>query len=136
MIDIKHKLVIKTLPDVVYNAVTTQQGLESWWAKETEAKPEVGFINVFTFGTVRNEMQITALTKNKLAEWKVIVSIDEWVGTTLLFDLEEKDGKTVLRFAHAGWKAATDTYAECNYAWARFMTSLKSYCETGTGTPS
>ncbi|WP_018344384.1 SRPBCC family protein [Cytophaga aurantiaca] len=136
MVDIKHKLVIKTSPEVVYDAVTTQQGLESWWAKATEAKPEIGSVNVFIFGTLRNEMLVTELVKNEFVDWKVIVSIDEWVGTRLTFDLEEKDGKTILRFTHAGWEASTDTYAECNYAWARFMNSLKSYCETGTGTPS
>jgi len=136
MINIEHKLVIKTLSDVVYNAITTQQGLESWWAKETIAKPEVGFVNVFIFGTLRNEMEITELIRNKRVEWKITKSIDEWVDTTITFDLEEKEGKTILRFGHNGWRASTDTYAECNYAWARFMTSLKSFCETGTGTPS
>lgn len=136
MIDIKHKLTIKTTPDIVFNAITTQQGLESWWAKQTIAKPEVGFVNVFTFGTARNEMEITELTQNKKSEWKITKSTDEWVATTISFDLEEKDGKTILRFTHAGWRAATDLFAECNYAWARFMTSLKLYCETGTGTPS
>jgi uncharacterized protein YndB with AHSA1/START domain len=136
MIDIKHKLVIKAAPEVVYNAITTQQGLESWWAKKTIAKPEIGFVNVFTFGTIRNEMEIKELTQNKRVEWNITVSIDEWVRTTILFELEEKEGKTILRFTHAGWRVATDLYAECTYDWGRFMTSLKSYCETGTGTPS
>ncbi len=136
MIDIKHKLAIKTTSDIVYNAITTQQGLESWWAKQTIAKPLVGFVNVFTFGTNRNEIQVSELKQNKKVEWKIIISIDEWVDTTISFDLEEKEGKTILRFAHAGWRAATDTYAECNFAWGRFMTSLKSYCETGTGAAS
>jgi uncharacterized protein YndB with AHSA1/START domain len=136
MIDIKHKLVIKASAEIVFNAITTQEGLESWWAKQTMAKPEVGFVDVFTFGTNRNELRISELTSNKRLVWEVIVSIDEWVGTTISFDLEEREGKTILRFAHAGWKAQADTYSECNYAWGRFMTSLKSYCETGVGTPS
>ena len=97
---------------------------------------KVGFVNIFTFGTIRNEMKITRLTQNKRVEWNIIVSIDEWVDTTILFELEEKEGKTILRFTHADWRAATDLYAECTYDWGRFMTSLKSYCETGKGTPS
>jgi len=35
----------------------------------------------------------------------------EWVGTTLVFDLEDKGDKTILRFAHKNWKETTDFYA-------------------------
>jgi uncharacterized protein YndB with AHSA1/START domain len=133
---IRHRLVIKTTPDKIFEAVTTEQGLKSWWAKQTVARPEVGFVNVFTFGQFRNEMSITKLVPNQQVEWKCIQSIDEWVDTTLSFDLEEKDGKTILRFNHSGWRAITDTFAGCNYDWALFMKSLKQFCETGTGAPA
>jgi len=136
MSDIKHKLIIKATPAIVFDAITTQQGLEGWWAKQTHAKPETGFVNIFTFGTAKNEIKVIELLPNKKVDWAVLVSADEWVGTNITFSLEEKDDKTILRFQHTGWRAVTDFYAECNYAWGRFMTSLKSYCETGTGTPS
>jgi uncharacterized protein YndB with AHSA1/START domain len=136
MAEIRHNVVIKATIDKIYDAVTTQQGLESWWAKQSIAKPEAGFVNVFTFGKFRNEMEVTELVINKRVEWKCINSIDEWIGTNISFDLEEKDGRTILRFTHSGWRAVTDTFAGCNYDWGRFMTSLKSFCETGNGTPS
>ncbi len=136
MPEIRHNLIIKTNPEKVYEAITTQEGLANWWAKQTIAKPEVGFVNIFTFGTFRNEMKITILNPNKKVEWKCINSIDEWIDTNILFELEEKEGHTLLRFTHSGWRAVTDTFAGCNYDWGRFMTSLKLFCETGTGTPS
>jgi len=134
--DIRINVVIKTAAEMIYEAVTTQEGLESWWCKNTTAKPEPGFVNIFVFGKFRNEMKVTKLTPHKKVEWKCINSIDEWIGTDISFDLEEKDGNTIVRFAHAGWKSATDTLAGCTYDWAIFMKSLKSFCETGTGTPS
>ena len=133
---IKHNLMIKVLPAVVYQAITTQQGLAAWWAKETTAKEELGYTNIFVFGTSRNEMKITALDQHKKVEWKCIQSISEWIHTTITFELEEKDGRTLLRFSHSGWQSMNDTFADCNYAWGRFMSSLKSYCESGTGSPS
>ena len=136
MADIKHKLVIKAAPEKVYEAVTTQKGLESWWCKNTTAKPEVGFVNIFIFGQYYNEMKVTELSPNTKTAWECIKSIEEWVGTTISFELEEKDGKTILRFAHAGWRAVTDTFAACSYDWAIFLKSLKSLCETGTGEPA
>jgi uncharacterized protein YndB with AHSA1/START domain len=134
--DIRINVVIKAAPEKVYSAVTTQEGLESWWCKQTTAKPEPGFVNVFTFGKFRNEMKITTLTPNKQVAWKCIDSIEEWIDTEIYFDLEEKDGKTIVRFAQAGWRAVTDTFAGCTYDWAIFLKSLKSFCETGSGTPS
>ena len=136
MAEIRHNVVIKATPEKVYKAVTTQEGLESWWCKQTTAKPELGFVNIFIFGKFRNEMKVTELLANKRTEWDCINSIDEWIGTKISFDLEEKNGNTILRFTHGGWKAVTDTYAGCNYDWAQFMKSLKTLCETGTGMPS
>lgn len=136
MPEIRHNVIIKTTPEKVYEAITTQEGLANWWAKQTIAKPEIGFVNIFTFGTFRNEMKVTMLNPNKKVEWKCINSIEEWIDTNILFDLEEKEGHTLLRFTQSGWRAVTDTFAGCNYDWGRFMTSLKLFCETGTGTPS
>lgn len=135
MAEIRINVVIKAIPEKIYNAITTQEGLASWWAKQTTAKPEPGFVNVFTFGKFRNEMKVTTLTPNKRVEWKCVNSIEEWIGTDIIFDLEEKEGNTVLRFTHGGWRAITDTFAGCTYDWASFLKSLKALCETGTGTP-
>ncbi len=136
MPEIRHNVIIKATPEKVYESITIQEGLANWWAKQTIAKPEVGFVNIFTFGTFRNEMKVIILNPNKKVEWKCINSIEEWIGTNITFDLEEKEGHTLLRFTQSGWRAVTDTFAGCNYDWGRFMTSLKLFCETGTGTPS
>jgi uncharacterized protein YndB with AHSA1/START domain len=136
MAEIRINLTIKAGVDKVYSAITTQEGLSAWWAKQTIAKPELDFVNVFTFGPIRNEMKVTKLVTNKNTAWKVINSTEEWVDTNISFDLEEKEGNTIVRFAHADWRSSTDLLARCTYDWARFMTSLKSLCETGTGSPA
>jgi len=136
MADIRHNVAIKATPEKIYEAITSQEGLSGWWAKQATAKPEIDFVNVFTFGSFRNEMKVTVLRPNEKVEWQCINSIEEWIGTKISFDLEAKDGRTLLRFAHSGWQAVTDTFASCSYDWGRFMTSLKSYCETGAGTPA
>ena len=133
--EIRINVAIKARPEKIYDAVTTQEGLANWWAKQTTAKPEVGFVNLFIFGKFRNEMKVTKLVPDKKVEWKCINSIEEWIDTDISFDMEEKEGSTILRFTHAGWRATTDTFAGCTYDWALFMTSLKTFCETGTGTP-
>ena len=136
MAEIIHRLVIKANPAKVYQAITTQEGIESWWCKQTTAKPEVRFVNTLIFPQLQKELKVTELIPNERVTWECLKSVEEWIGTTISFNLEEKDAKTILRFDHEGWRAITDTYASCNYDWARFLASLKSYCETGTGTPA
>ena len=64
-----------------------------------------------------------------------IIIIIAVIGTTFSFDLEEKDGNTILRFTHGDWKEETDFFASCNYHWGYYMRSLAYYCEKGKGTP-
>lgn len=136
MPNIKHYLSISSPVDKVYRAVTEQEGLAGWWTLETRAKPEVGFINEFKFGEkYLNKMRITEIQPNKRVSWLCIVGDKEWVGTKFIFDLEEKDGATILRFAQNDWKDETDFFASCNFRWGFYMQSLKNYCETGKGTP-
>ena len=127
---------IKTDPQTLYAALTTEEGLANWWAKQTTAKAEVGFVNTFTFGSFVNKMQVTQLDAPKKVAWRCIDSLAEWVGTTISFDLEQRDQKVLLRFTQAGWPEATDLFAGCTYDWARFLSSLKAYCETGSGMPA
>ena len=136
MPSIKHYLLIKVQPEKVYTALSKTEGLCGWWTVEAKADESVGGTAEFIFGErYYNKMKITNLLKNKKVEWKCLEGDKEWIGTTFLFDLEEKDGSTILRFSHNNWKEETDFFASCNYNWGYYMKSLKQYCETGEGTP-
>ena len=136
MAGIKHYLLIKASPEKVYIALTTTEGLKGWWTSEANAEEFVGGIAEFIFGDqYHNKMKVTYLKPNKKIEWECLEGDKEWVGTTFLFDLEEKNGSTILRFSHNNWKEETDFFASCNYHWGYYMSSLAKYCETGKGTP-
>ena len=136
MAGIKHYLLIKASPEKVYTALTTTEGLKGWWTSEAKAEEFVGGIAEFIFGEqYHNKMKITNLLNSTKVEWKCLEGDKEWIGTTFLFDLEEKDGSTILRFSHNNWKEETDFFASCNYHWGYYMSSLAKYCETGKGTP-
>ncbi|MCG6912560.1 SRPBCC domain-containing protein [bacterium BMS3Abin03] len=133
---IKHYLVINSTTKKIYNAFTTKTGITNWWTSQTEIGSKIGDINIFNFGTrYHNEMSIADLQPNKRVEWKCIVGDKEWIGTNFVFELEEKDKDTILRFSHYNWNEETDFFASCNYQWAYYLGSLKQYCETGIGTP-
>jgi uncharacterized protein YndB with AHSA1/START domain len=133
---IKMNVTIKASSETIYNALTTEVGLSGWWAKQTIARPEIGFLDTFTFGTFVNKMKVIELIPNEKVVWECVESIDEWIGTFISFELEDKGEKTLIRFTHGHWKEITDMFAVCTYDWAGFMTSLKSLCETGIGKPA
>jgi uncharacterized protein YndB with AHSA1/START domain len=134
--DIKHLLTIKASPEKVYQAIIEQEGLANWWTRETLAKPQVGSVSEFKFGNkYHNKMRITRLEPHKLVKWECLMGDKQWIGTRFCFDLEEKEGGTILRFTHGNWKEMTDFFASCNFHWGHYMRSLKNYCETGQGEP-
>ncbi|MBS0031369.1 SRPBCC family protein [Chitinophaga sp. 22321] len=136
MKSICHRLLIKASPEKIYAALTLQEGLAGWWTPETTAKPETGGIARFTFGPdYFKEMKITNLEPQKKVEWVCIKAYEEWIDTTITFELDPKDKGTVLFFHHDGWKEYTPGYASCSYDWALFLRSLRLLCETGKGKP-
>jgi uncharacterized protein YndB with AHSA1/START domain len=136
MPNIRHLVTIKAPAARVYQAITTQEGLASWWTEDTIAAPEQGSVLEFTFGEkYHDKMELLELLENQRVVWKCIEGDSEWVDTIFTFELEDKEDKTTLRFAQLNWRGETDFYALCNTTWAYYMQSLKSYCETGKGTP-
>ena len=135
MENIEHLMTIKTAPSKVYEVLTTEKGLGEIWTKTLTVKPELGFINEFAFGAAVDKMKIVELVENKRIAWDVLESDPEWVGTTITFDLEDKNGNTIITLKQLNWRAVTDLFRACSYNWAFFLYSLKLYCEEGKGIP-
>jgi uncharacterized protein YndB with AHSA1/START domain len=136
MKSICHRLFIKTSPAKVYKALTEEKGLSGWWTPETKAKPEEGTIARFAFGPKYfKEMKITKLELNNKVEWLCVKGYEDWIGTTVIFELQSVKNGTDLTLSHEGWKDYTPAVASCSYDWALFMRSLRLLCETGKGSP-
>jgi len=132
MTDILHSITIEAPPEKIFEALTTQEGLQGWWTADTEAKPEVGSQAVFGFfnrSTVFR-MRIDELTPPKRVKWSCEGEIDEWIDTELQFDLNlQEEGGTLVCFRHGGWRTTDGIYAQCNTTWGTLMFRLKDYAE-------
>ena len=133
---IRHIIIIECPPEIVYNALTTKEGIQGWWTVDTVIESKVGSTAEFIFGDkYHNKMKITDLQPAKRVAWYCIQGDPEWIGTDFTFDLVDKAGHTILRFGQNNWRELTDFYAYCNFQWGQYMISLKNYCEAGTGKP-
>ena len=136
MANIKHNLVIKSSTQNIYNAITTEEGLSNWWTNDTIAKPEIGFINQFQFGPEHcKKIKVVELDNSNKVTWELVEGDEQWIGTKIVFQLDEKNGNTFLKFSHLNWAEETEYFGVCNYHWGKFLDSLKSLCETGKGEP-
>jgi uncharacterized protein YndB with AHSA1/START domain len=138
MSEIQHELFIKSTPTKVYQALTEQKGLSSWWTRHTQAEPHTNTIAQFTFdhGKTAFRMKIIRLLPNKAVVWHCIGGLPEWLDTQLYFELEPSKDGTILHFAHRGWKRTTGIFAKCSFDWAKYLMSLRSYLEKGQGYPA
>jgi len=140
MADIRHLLKIEAAPEQVYAALTTAEGIRSWWTDNAALDEQVGGKGVFRFHygkVVETLVEIQILEPPKTVGWSVIRSFrPEQKGTLISFELVPDGHGVMLHFSQNGFPQADDTYALMNTGWAYYLVSLKFYAETGRGQPS
>ena len=136
MVDILHRIAMKSSPREVYGALTTIEGLSSWWTRDTNGSTEVGDVIKFSFDAGFFDMLILELDPPTEVRWEVVDGPEEWIGTTVSWDLREDDEYTIILFKHEGWREPVEFMHHCSTHWAMFLQSLRSLVETGAGTPA
>jgi uncharacterized protein YndB with AHSA1/START domain len=136
MPDILHKVGIKSSSRAdVYRALTAIEGLSAWWTTTTEGESIVGGVLRFRFGNGGFDMKVLELDPTRRVVWRVVDGPEEWIGTTISFDLDQRGDWTIVLFKHEGWKEPVEFMHHCSTKWGVFLLSLKSLLETGKGAP-
>lgn len=143
MVDILHRIGIKSSVAEVYKALTTQAGLAAWWtgATQCEAVTRQGSAITFRFSAGGAEiggfdMQVLELAPGSQVLWQVTDGPAEWVGTRISFNLKQSGDHAIVLFKHQGWKEPVEFMHHCSTKWAVYLLSLKALVETGRGTPN
>ena len=141
MVDILHRVGIKESVEEVYKALATREGLAGWWTNNTQGESKVGAALQFRFSSGGAEiggfeMKVLELQSAKRVLWQVAGGPEEWIGTTISFDLKQSGEHAVVLFKHEGWKEPVEFMHHCSTKWAIYLMSLKSLVETGKGTPN
>ena len=138
MVDILHRIGVQTpTPEKVYAALTTVDDLAGWWTEDTKGSAEVGGVLAFRFPPVGGfDMEVIESKPAERVVWRVVDGPEEWVGTTIEFDLHQDGDWTIVLFAHRGWREPVEFMNHCSTKWGSFLMSLKSLVETGEGAPA
>jgi len=138
MVDILHRVGIKgASADQVYEAITSVDGLAGWWTDDTTGTPDLGGVLEFRFPPIGGfDMRVDELRQAEHVGWSVVDGPEEWIGTTIQWDLRQDGDYTVILFKHQGWDEPGEFMHHCSTKWGSFLMSLKSLVETGEGAPA
>ncbi len=127
------ELTIEAAPQRVWRAITQQDEIVQWWAYEARVKPEVGSLAEFRFrqGAFVMQFEVAELDQDEKVRW-ISKSPPQWEGTSVTWQLTPVHNGTKLIFTHDGFAQVDE---RTRGAWVYFLASLKSYLETGKGTP-
>lgn len=122
----------------VFNALTLQDEIAHWWTDDLSVKPEVGSLAEFRFtrwGAGTLCFEIAELAAGQKVSWISRQGPPKWAGTSIIWQLTPVGKETTLVFTHDGFAQADRGYEVTGNNWEYFLNSLKSYLETGKGTP-
>lgn len=134
---ILHAVEVKASRARVFEAITTQTGLSSWWSTNVTVEAGVGGMIDFQFLEGFNpDMKVTNLEPERSAHWRCVGGHDNWLDNTFSFELTGRGDNTLLMFTQIYARELSDeVYGTYNYNWGYYLDSLRLYCETGTGKP-
>jgi len=135
-------IVVDQTPEEVFNSINNVRG---WWSGVIEGVTDkLGAEFTYKYKDLHYSTQkITELMPGKKIVWHVekatmtfLKNKEEWVGTDIVFEISQKDGKTEVVFTHVGLNSQIECYNACSNAWSSLISNnLKNLIITGEAQP-
>jgi uncharacterized protein YndB with AHSA1/START domain len=136
MPDILQDLPINATAAEVFAAVSTPDGLDSWWTKRSAGTPREGDEYELGFGPEYDwRARVTRSVPDAEFELELTRADADWTGTRVGFHLERRGQMTWLQFHHTGWPSANEHYRISSHCWAMYLRVLRRSLEAGEAVP-
>jgi uncharacterized protein YndB with AHSA1/START domain len=134
---------VQQSPEQAFAAITD---VRRWWSGNIDGatdQPEAEFI--YRYQDIHySKQRITELVPGRRMVWEVLDAYlnfaddpREWVGTTIVFEVEPEGEGTRVRFTHVGLTPEAECYDKCSAGWDFYINgSLKQLLTQGEGTPN
>ena len=135
--DFQSTKVLDAGPDAVFTALTDLDALTGWWTPAGGGTAE-GETLYFLMGDQEVVMRVAESRTAARVRWDVLACepAEDWVGTSICFELAPRGNGTELRFEHRGLTPDLACYEQCNAGWTHFLSSLVDYVDLGAGSPN
>lgn len=125
----------QTAKSQILAALTTLDGLASWWTSETAGETAKGGTVKFAFGDNGGFDMLVVENDEHRVCWECVKGPEDWIGTRIEFSINAGDNHNQVMFRHAGWNSENAFFHHCSTKWATFLLSLRDYVEKGRGRP-
>ena len=155
MTTIHHQVAIVAPVEKVYEALSSAEGVSTWWDKQTPVQTEQGLVLEHSPGPKHGVVRLRVLAPitNQRVEWECISNhppespASAWTGTHFIFDLSEQESAastairecaasgaqdkriTTLDFRQTNYNEGSQYAGFNNFAWALVLSKLKDECE-------
>ena len=118
-------------PEKVFEAISTTQGLNSWWTDDSHSEPKLAGRAEFGFNkreTIFN-MEVSVFEDNEEIGWRCVNGPSDWMGTQVLFLVTPRPGGSTVRLEHINWRSTDGSYEDSKETWGKLLQVLKQYAE-------
>jgi uncharacterized protein YndB with AHSA1/START domain len=136
MPDIYHDFPIRAPLAEVFQAISSAPGLDRWWTLGSSGQPAIGAEYELEFGPEYQwQAKVTRCTPNTEFELEMVKCAEDWRGTRVGFELEDKGSHTQVRFRHTGWPECSEHFRVSSCCWAAYLRILRRFLEHGETVP-
>ena len=135
MADVLFRFDVDAPPQTVLEAVTTTEGIKGFWTSAAEVPGDVGETLKLEFAMAPLPFDLRLeQSDDRTVVWRTETFPPHWVGTTVRWDVEAREGGSTVGFRHVGF-ADDEEAGRVAYTWGQIMVRLKEYAETGIPNP-
>lgn len=135
MVDVLFRFDVDASPQAVLDAVKTTDGIKAFWTSRADVPTVVGETLKlgFAIAPLPFDLRLEQSDESTVV-WRTETFPPHWVGTTVRWEVEPREGGSTVAFRHAGF-ADEEEAGRVTFTWGQIMTRLKGYAETGRADP-
>ncbi len=131
--DFETALTVAAPAEAVLAALRTTEAISSWWSPAGGSAEVGGILEMASrSGSTMLDLLVAPAEAGRVV-WSVLEAplTPEWVGTTIVFTVEDTGAGATLRFRHHGLTPQCDCFDMCHEGWTNALGRLVSFVETG-----
>jgi uncharacterized protein YndB with AHSA1/START domain len=119
----------------VLEALKTTEAIKGFWTTIADVPETVGEVGTVGFAIAPKPFDLRLEQSDEsTVVWRTESFPPHWVGSTIRWEVDDREGGSTVRFRHGTFGDDWETGAVA-YTWGQIMVKLKQYVETGTPDP-